>query len=113
MRPAMSPDATNATDGPSAPTSIEIARSDVENLLSRFHVRLTDGDGTSTEHEVTVSRAEWERFGTGYRTPEELVEASFRFLLERESKDQILGTFDLGQITRYFPSYPRDIVSPG
>ena len=113
MRPAMSPDATDATDGPSAPTSIEIARSDVENLLSRFHVRLRDADGTSTEHDVTVSRAEWERFGSGYRTPEELVEASFRFLLEREPKEQILAAFDLGQITRYFPSYPHDIGSRG
>lgn len=116
MRPAMSPDATDRTDtpdDPSAPTSIEIARSDVENLLSRFHVRLTDGDGSSTEHDVTVSRAEWERFGTGFRTPEELVEASFRFLLEREAKEQILAAFDLGQITRYFPSYSHDIVSLG
>ena len=110
MPPAMSPD---ASEDPSAPTSIEIARSDVENLLSRFHVRLADDDGTSTEHDVTVSRAEWERFGVGYRTPEQLVEASFRFLLERESKEQILAAFDLGQITRYFPSYPHDIVSPG
>ena len=116
MRPAMSPDATDAADTPegqSAPTSIEIARSDVENLLSRFHVRLTDADGSSTEHDVTVSRAEWERFGNGYRTPEALVEASFRFLLEREPKEQILAAFDLGQITRYFPSYPHDIVSRG
>ena len=110
MRPAMSPDATG---GPSVPTTIEIARSDVENVLSRFRVRLTDADGSSTEHDVTVSRAEWERFGTGYRTPEQLVEASFRFLLERESKEQVLAAFDLGQITRYFPSYPHDIVSPG
>lgn len=112
MRPAMSPEATDAPDGPSTPTSIEIARSDVENLLSRFHVRLTDGDGTSTEHDVTVSRAEWERFGVACRTPEELVETSFRFLLEREPKEEILAAFGLGQITRYFPSYPHDIVSP-
>jgi len=113
MPPAMSPDATDAPDGPSAPTSIEIERSDVENVLSRFHVRLTDGDGTSSEHDVTVSRAEWERFGTGYRTPEELVEASFQFLLDREPKEEILAAFGLGQITRYFPSYTHDIVSPG
>ena len=115
MRPAMSPDATDLTGPGDDPTTTAIAidRSDVENVLSRFHVRLTDGDGTSTEHDVTVSRAEWERFGVGYRTPEELVEASFRFLLEREPKEQILAAFDLGQITRYFPSYPHDIVPPG
>jgi hypothetical protein len=97
------------TDGATDPTQISLTRTDVENVLSRFRVRLTDSDGSSTEHEVTVSRAEWERFGEGYRTPEELVEASFRFLLERESKDQILGAFGLGQIGTYFPSYDRDI----
>ena len=113
MPAAMSPDATNLPDGPGVATSIEIARSDVENVLSRFHVRLTDADGTSTEHDVTVSRGEWERFGGGYRTPEDLVEASFRFLLDRESKEQILAAFDLGQITRYFPSYPHEIAARG
>jgi hypothetical protein len=90
-------------------TTIAIDRTDVENLLSRFQVRLTDADGTSTDHEVTLSRADWERFGVGYRTPEELIEAAFLFLLEREPKEQILAAFDLAQITRYFPSFGRDI----
>ncbi len=97
-------------DETTPPVSIDIARSDVENVLSRFRVRLTEPDGSSTEHDVAVSRADWERFGSTYRTPEELVEASLRFLLEREPKEQILGSFDLGQITRYFPSYARDIA---
>ena len=97
------------TDGATDSTQISLTRTDVENVLSRFRVRLTDPDGSSTEHEVTVSRAEWERFGEGFRTPEELVKASFRFLLERESKDQILRAFGLGQIGTYFPSYGRDI----
>ena len=93
--------------------SIEITRRDVEHVLSRFQVRLTDDDGTSTEHEVTLSRAEWERFGDGYRTPEALIEASCRFLLEREPKEAILPAFDLGEITRYFPSFPREIAPRG
>ena len=100
-------------DDTTASTHIEISRTDVENVLSRFRVRLLGADGTSTEHDVTVSRADWERFGAGYRTPEALVEASFRFLLEREPKEQILATFDLGQITRYFPSFGRDIAPSG
>ena len=62
---------------------------------------------------VTVSRAEWERFGTGYRTPEELVEASFRFPLDREMKEQIPRSFGLGQIGQYFPSYEREIEPAG
>lgn len=93
-------------------TTIEISRSDVENMLSRFTVRLTGADGSSTEHEVTVSRVDWERFGGSYRTPEALVEESFRFLLDREPKEQIRGSFGLGQIPQFFPSYARDISSP-
>lgn len=105
MSLTMHDDATDATDA----TVIDISRSDVENVLSRFGVRLIDADGSTTEHDVTMSRSEWERFGAGYRTPEALIEASFRFLLAREPKEQILGAFALGQIARYFPSYPRDI----
>lgn len=103
MLHSMPGDATNVT-------TIEITRDDVENLLSRFHVRLIDDDDSETEHDVTVSRADWEQFGGGYRTPEALVEASFRFLLEREPKEQIMASFDLAHIPRYFPSFARDIA---
>ena len=89
---------------------MEITRTDVENLLSRFRVRLTGDDGSASEHDVTVSRGDWERFGAGFRTPEALVEASMRFLLEREQKEQIMTAFGLGQIPHYFPSYARDIA---
>lgn len=103
---------TDAAGGADRVTRIEIARSDVENVLSRFEVRVHDPDGSTSEHDVTVSRADWERFGVGYRTPEALVEASFRFLLKREPKEQILCSFDLGQIAGFFPSFPRDIAAP-
>ena len=49
MPPTMSDDATGST-------TIDIRRTDVENLVSRFDVRLRDGDGSATEHVVTVSR---------------------------------------------------------
>ena len=38
-----------------------------------------------------------------------LVEASFAFLLERETKESILREFDLIVIGRYFPDYEREI----
>jgi len=106
------PDDATQAGSPAGTTAMEITRTDVENLLSRFHVRLTDDDGSTSEHDVTVSRGDWERFGVGFRTPESLVEASMRFLLEREAKEQIMGAFGLGQIPSYFPSYVRDIAPP-
>lgn len=64
--------------------------------------------GSATTHEVTVSETDIGRFG-GERSAEEVIEASFRFLLDRESKESILSQFDLSAITRYFPDYPARI----
>lgn len=63
----------------------------------------------TTQHRVHLDSADLKRFGGGNVTPEELLEASFRFLLERESNTSILGEFDLPVIGRYFPEYEREI----
>jgi hypothetical protein len=41
--------------------------------------------------------------------PEELIQKSFQFLLEREPKESILSRFDLSVISRYFPEFEREI----
>jgi hypothetical protein len=76
---------------------------------TRFTVEVRDDDGSATTHEVAVSDADWERVGSGYRSRAELVEASFRFLLEWEPKEDILRTFDLSMIDQYFPQYGETI----
>ena len=68
------------------------------------------GGGSSTRHEVNLSRSDYERLAGGKATPEALVEASFAFLLEREPKESILRRFDLPAIGRYFPDYERVIA---
>ena len=98
---------------PEQPThepAIEVARTDVEQFLSKFQVRVTEDDTTSS-HMVTLSGADWDRLGTGYRSPEMFVEACFTFLLQRESKEQILTSFDVSQISGYFPDFERTIAS--
>ena len=62
----------------------------------------------TTEHRVRVSEVEARRFGAG-RPVEELLRASFEFLLERESNSSILSSFELSMIGRYFPEYEREI----
>jgi len=64
--------------------------------------------GRTTEHRVRVSEAEAKRFGAG-RPIEELLRASFEFLLERESNSSILSSFELSVIGRYFPEFEREI----
>ena len=87
---------------------IEVSRTDVEQFLSRFLVRVTDDDGT-TSHVVTLSRTDHERLGRNHRSPEAFVEACFRFLLEREPKEQIMGSFDVSQIGSFFPEFEAAI----
>lgn len=72
---------------------------------------VTDDDGSSTEHTVSVSRAELERLAGAAGDADRLVDASFRFLLSHEPKESILRSFALSDIERYFPDYPRAIAN--
>jgi hypothetical protein len=74
-----------------------------------YDVTVEDGRGATT-HAVTVWPSDVERYAPG-ATPEELLEASFRFLLEREPKESILRRFELPVIERYFRDYPSVIAS--
>jgi hypothetical protein len=38
-----------------------------------------------------------------------VVEAAFRFLLDREPKEAILSRFDITVISRYFPEFEREL----
>jgi len=74
---------------------------------TRFQVHVAE-ERTTTDHEVTVTDSDLQRYGSG-TTPERLIEESFKFLLEREPKESILRTFALPVIERYFPEYPNEI----
>ena len=71
--------------------------------------RVTVTDGGSSTHLVTVAPSDLERLAEG-RSVEALLEASFRFLLDREPKESIMGRFDLNVISRYFPEYESKIA---
>jgi hypothetical protein len=58
-----------------------------------------------TEHQVTVTERTRDELAPG-ASVEELVRASFAFLLEREPRTSILRAFDLPVIERYFAEYP-------
>ena len=71
--------------------------------LGEYRAELSDAAGSSS-HLVAVDAAAAARLAPGV-APEHLVEASFRFLLDREPRQSILGRFDLAVIPRYFPEY--------
>lgn len=74
-------------------------------LVFAVTVRETAGE---TRHEVTLARAYADRICGGHPT-ERCLEAAFRFLLDREPKEQILARFDVSLIARYFPEFEREL----
>ena len=77
----------------------------------RYEFQVTVRERRSeTQHRVTLRKADYERLAGSKASPEALVTESFRFLLERESKEAILRSFDLTVIDRYFPEYEREIA---
>lgn len=68
-----------------------------------FHVIV--GEPRPMEYNVSVSQEMYQRLTGGAVPPEKLVEYSFEFLLEREPKESILRSFDLNDISNYFPEY--------
>ena len=70
---------------------------------SAFAVTVSEGSGTARYH-VTLASADNERLAPGTR-PEHVIEAAFRFLLDREPKELIMSRFDLTVIARQFPEF--------
>jgi hypothetical protein len=85
---------------------IQIRRLAEDDRLE-FEVVVRKGEG-ETHHHVTMSRETCERLA-GKHTPERCLEAAFRFLLDREPKESILGRFDVTVISRYFPEFEREL----
>lgn len=73
-----------------------------------YRVTIDDGN-SSSQHMVTAGAQDLENLPGG-SSPSELVDASFRFLLDREPKESILSRFELGDISRYFPEYEDRIA---
>jgi len=62
-----------------------------------------------TLHCITAGVGDVECLTGGKANAERLIEESFRFLLERESNTSILRSFQITDISHYFPEYEREI----
>lgn len=87
---------------------IDVERTGSDPLA--FAVTVSDSAG-STKHRVTMPANLFDRLvGRQEATPEAFIEAAFRFLLDREPKEAILGQFDLSVISRYFPEFETELA---
>jgi hypothetical protein len=77
--------------------------------LSGDEYEVNVSGATATTHRVTIQEADRKRLGGKDISAEQVIEESFRFLLEREPNTSILGSFELPVIGKYFPEYQREI----
>jgi hypothetical protein len=78
----------------------------VESLSDTEWLVTVEAERT-TEHRVRISAAELNRHNA---TADQLLKASFRFLLDREPNTSILPSFELSIIERYYPEYRQKIA---
>ncbi len=77
----------------------------------KFDVRIQEGHSES-QHHVTLQLSTYTKLiGDHAINPENLVNAAFQFLLEREPKEAILSEFDINVIATYFPDFKERITA--
>jgi len=81
----------------------------VEKMSEGKYKVKVEESGSATEHIVTLDDSYYQKLTGGRITPEQLIEKSFQFLLNRESKESILSQFKLKTIGFYFPEYENEI----
>ena len=64
---------------------------------------------STTTHTVTVTDQSLSDLSDSNVTKPQLLEFSFRFLLEREPNTSILSSFDINVISRYFSDYKDEV----
>ncbi len=72
----------------------------------QFDVTIVDQESES-EHTVKLSENYYQQLTNGSISPQELVHETFQFLLNKEPKEQILDSFNLRQVQRYYSDYER------
>ena len=72
-----------------------------------FEVTVTDS--VTTTHTVTVTDQSLNYLTDYDVTKTQLLEFSFKFLLEREPNTSILSSFDINVISRYFSDYKDEV----
>ena len=72
--------------------------------------KVTVSGSVATQHEVTVTDLAHHHLTSGRTTKEELLDFSFKFLLDREPNTSILRQFDITVISEYFPEYESKLL---
>ena len=77
--------------------------------LSDEEFQITVSSKNSTSHNVTLTDDTHQNLTNGKANKKELIEFSFKFLLEKEPNTSILSSFELSEISGYFPEYIKTV----
>ena len=78
-------------------------------ILSNSEYEVTVKSKTVTTHIVTLSDGVHKKLTKEKVTKEELLDFSFKFLLDREPNTSIMSSFELTVISRYFSEYENSV----
>ncbi len=78
-------------------------------MLSNNEYEVTILSNTVTTHFVTLSDEVHNNLTNDKVTKEELLDFSFKFLLDREPNTSIMSSFKLTVISRYFSDYEKSV----
>jgi len=73
------------------------------------HFSIKISKNTVTTHNIILDDADYFKYSLNIISREKLVEASFKFLSDREPNTSILENFNLKIINNYFPEYSKKI----
>ena len=79
--------------------NINVQKQSTSDDITQYLVTVQEGD-SKTEHVVLLTQNDFERYAGKRQLQEVLIKDSFRFLLDRESKEAILSEFNLSMIKR-------------
>ena len=71
--------------------------------------KVTVSGSTTTQHEVTITDDVHQNLTNRRASKEDLLDFSFRFLLDREPNTSILSSFEIMVIDRYFTEYKSEV----
>ena len=77
--------------------------------LSNVEFQVTVKENKTTNHIVTLNDYTYKKLTYGKVNKKQLIEFSFKFLLERESNTSILSSFELIIISNYFPDFNMSV----
>ena len=84
---------------------------EVNKITENQYRVMVKENGDYTDHIVILDPECYQDLTEGKIPKTELIQKSFAYLLERESKEAILSKFKLQEISNYFPDFKKEIKS--